>query len=86
MKSNIILIIIAVVVALVVVIVGWSLYYMNQLQTGNSYDQSTIQTRQQEQQIDDNTAQEISNDLNQIPDDSSVNREIDSLNADVQSF
>lgn len=86
MKSNIILIIIAVVVALVVVVAGWFLYIYQQNAFENTYDNLQAQPQSQQKEADDNTTEEISNNLNQIPDDSSINSEIDSLNADVQSF
>lgn len=63
--------VIAIVVILAVIIVGWIIYSMSQgKQMYNNAD----------------TTGSISNDLNQVPDDSALDGDIDSLNKEIQNF
>ena len=72
---------ITIVVVLVVVFGAWYLssLYIKNLSSKTYVPQGTTSNIQ-------DTTSSISSDLNQIPDDSSANKEMDTLNQNLQSF
>ncbi len=68
-------IIITVLVVLIILFSVWYLYYNYSQQSQQGYTQPN-----------DDTTAGILNDLNQIPDDSSIDSEMNSLNQDIQNF
>ena len=77
-------IIIAIIIILVIIFVVWYFYY-NSNQTSQSFQtQKNINPQSSQGNID--TTAGILNDLNQIPNDSSANGEMNSLNQNIQSF
>ena len=74
------LIIITIIIVLVIVLVAWYLYAVMSGQQGN------MQPNSSGTEIKGDTTADISASLNQVPDDSSMNGEVNTLNQSVQSF
>ena len=73
-------IIITIIIVLVIVLAGWYLYSYSAKPAQQNY------TAQPNSNYPTDTTASISNDLSQLPDDSSVNSEMNSLNQSIQSF
>lgn len=73
-------IIIAVVVIVLVILVGWYIYATYMQPKPASESQTSLN------QASNDTTSSIQNDLSQVPDDSAVNSQLDSLDKDVQNF
>ena len=77
---NIKLLIITIIIVLVIVIAGWYLYsyFVQQPQQGYNIEPSVTPSL--------DTTTNISNELNQVPDDSSVDGVMNSLDKDLECF
>jgi predicted PurR-regulated permease PerM len=74
------LIITTIIIVLVVVFAAWYLYSVFSDQNQQDYGSQPVSDTTAD------TTSRISSDLNQIPDESSLNSDIDSLNQSVQGF
>ena len=72
--------IISIIIILVVVIIGWYVYSSLIQQSQQDY------SAELESSYSSDTTTNISNDLDQVPDDSSINGDLDSLDKDLESF
>ena len=85
---NIKIILISIIVILFVLVSATAWYLYNNLNTRSQQDYTAQENENapKNSNYQSDTTVEISNELNQTPDDSSINKELEDLNRSVQGF